>query len=293
MLPVGLIGVGPVCNSAKVRLPHTGFACMAICSAMTHSSQDMALTGSTVRGMVEYMRHVRTAAVRPAGIYDPFLLFLIFNAVLEQIVIFGTGHLARTVYEHIQDDDRFEVVAFTVDAPDTDNTLFGVPVVDFKEIESRFDPSEYRMLIVMGYSERNQKRKRVFGRAKAKGYALASYIHKTNTIPKSVSIGENCIMLENNTIEQHVSIGDDFGMLAMNLIGHHTNIEDHCFVTSGVVIGGCVGIGSGSTIGMNSTIKHDTQVARNTFVGAHVFIGSDTGENYVYEAPDPKIISTG
>ena len=73
------------------------------------------------------------------GIYDPFLLFLMFNVALEQIVIFGTGHLARTVYEHIQDDDRFEVVTFTMDAPDKD-ALFDLPVVDFKEIESRLVP---------------------------------------------------------------------------------------------------------------------------------------------------------
>ena len=148
------------------------------------------------------------------------------------------------------------------------------------------------MLIVIGYSERNQKRKRVFERVKNKGYCMVNYIHSTSIVPKSTEIGENCIILENNVFQPHVSIGDDSGMLTSNVVSHHVRIEAHCFITEHVCIGGRAIIGSGSTLGLNSTIKQRVKIANKTFVGANVFVKSDTTENSVYEAPDSKIISS-
>lgn len=211
--------------------------------------------------------------------------------LLEKIIIFGIGQLAQLLHEYILDDTKFEVVAFTADNP-TVNTLHDLPVIDFNDIHVQYNSSEYKMLIVIGYSERNQKRRKVFDRVKQKGYSMVNYIHPTSIVPKSTKMGENCIILENNVFQPHVSIGDDLGMLSSNLVSHHVKIEDHCFLTEHVCVGGRVVIGSGSTLGMNSTIKQRVQIAKKTFVGANVFIKSNTIENYVYEAPDPKVISS-
>ena len=211
---------------------------------------------------------------------------------MDKIILFGTGQLAQLLYDYIEDDGQFEIVAFTADNPDV-SILHDLPVIDFTDIETKFSPSEYKMLIVIGYSERNQKRKRVFERVKNKGYSMVNYIHSTSIVPKSTEIGENCIILENNVFQPHVSIGDDFGMLTSNVISHHVKIEPHCFVTEHVCVGGRVTVGSGSTLGLNSTIKQRVKIASKTFVGANVFVKSDTAENSVYEAPEPKIIFSG
>jgi len=211
---------------------------------------------------------------------------------LEKIILFGIGQLSQLLHDYIQDDGQFEIVAFTADHPDVD-TLYDLPVIDFANIETRFSPSEYKILIVIGYSERNQKRKRVFERVKNKGYSMINYIHSSSIVPKSTVMGENCIILENNVFQPHVSIGNDLGMLSANLVSHHVKIEDHCFLTEHVCVGGRVTIGSGSTLGLNCTIKQRIKIANKTFVGANVFVRSDTVENSVYEAPDPKIIFSG
>ena len=209
---------------------------------------------------------------------------------MDKIIIFGIGQLAQLLHEYMKGDAKYQVVAFTVDDPRI-NTLFDIPVIDFSKLETQYNPSEYKILVVIGYSERNQKRKRVFNRVKEKGYSMINYIHPTSIIHKSTKMGENCIILENNVFQPFVSIGDDLGMLSSNVVSHHVKIKDHCFLTEHVTVGGRVVIGSGSTLGFNSTIKQRVKIAKKTFVGADVFIKSDTIENSVYEAQDPKIIS--
>lgn len=212
--------------------------------------------------------------------------------MLEKIIIFGIGQLAQLLHEYIQDDGQFEIVAFTADNPEV-NTLFGLPVVEFNELEKQYAPSDYKILIVIGYSERNQKRRKVFERVKNKGYSMVNYIHRSSIVPKSTIMGENCIILENNVFQPHVTIGDDMGMLSSNVVSHHVQIEDHCFLTEHVCVGGRVKIGTGSTLGLNSTIKQRVIISPNTFVGANVYLRSDSSKNSVYEAPEPKIISSG
>ena len=212
--------------------------------------------------------------------------------MLEKIIIFGIGQLAQLLYDYIEEDKQFEVVAFTSDNPTMDK-LYNLPVVDFSNVEKQYSPSEYKMLIVIGFSERNQKRKKVFERVKEKGYYLVNYVHTTSILHKTTILGENCIILENNVFQPHVSIGNNLGMLSSNVVSHHVKIEDHCFLTEHVCVGGRVTIGSGSTLGFNSTVKQRVKIAKKTFVGANVFLKYDTIENSVYESPDPKIISSG
>ncbi len=211
---------------------------------------------------------------------------------MEKIVIFGTGQLAQLLYDYIDEDRQFEIVAFTEDSPVRDE-LNGLPIVDFNDVLDRYPPDIFKMLIVVGYSQRNQKRKKIFERAKSHGYSLVNYIHPSSILPKTTTIGENCIILENNVFQPHVCIGDDMGMLSSNVVSHHVRIEDHCFLTGHVYVGGRVTIGSGSTLGLDCTVKQRVKIAPKTFVGANVFLKSDTTENSVYESPDPKILSTG
>ncbi len=210
---------------------------------------------------------------------------------LEKIIIFGTGQLAQILHDYIEEDQQFEIIAYTQDNP-TQNQLNGLPIVDFAQIQSKYPPDTYKMLIVIGFSKRNQKRKNVFERVKSKGYCLVNYIHATSILHKTTKMGENCIILANNNFEPHVCMGNNVIMLSSNIVGHHTNIDDHCFITTSVCVAGRVTINSGATLGLHCTIKQHIKIAEKTFVGANVFVKSDTAKNSVYEAPDPKIIST-
>jgi sugar O-acyltransferase (sialic acid O-acetyltransferase NeuD family) len=120
--------------------------------------------------------------------------------------------------------------------------------------------------------------------AKAKGYALISYVSSKATTWPGFSCGENCFILEDNTIQPFATIGRDVILWSGNHIGHHTAIQDHVFVSSHVVICGCCTIEPFCFLGVNATIRDETVVARETLVGAGALILKDTKPGEVYKA---------
>ena len=70
-----------------------------------------------------------------------------------------------------------------------------------------------------------------------------------------------------------------------NHIGHETVIEDHCNITTHVVISGHVRIQSFCFIGVNATIHDNILIAPETLIGAGAVISKDTVEKGVYLPP--------
>src|SRR6056297_833050 len=145
----------------------------------------------------------------------------------SKLVIFGTGDIAELAWYYFTSEDRCEISCFTVDR-------------DF--IEKKCPANEYKMFIAISYSGLNRLRAQKYFEAKQKGYSFLSYISPKATIYDNSSTGENCCVFEDNTIQPFVKIGNNVTLWSGNHVGHHSVIEDHCFITSHVVISGGVTI---------------------------------------------------
>jgi acyl-[acyl carrier protein]--UDP-N-acetylglucosamine O-acyltransferase len=88
--------------------------------------------------------------------------------------------------------------------------------------------------------------------------------------------------LEDNTIQPFVEIGSNVTLWSGNHIGHDTIIEDHCFISSHVVVSGHVHIHEYSFIGVNATLRNSITIAPETLVGAGAIIMRDTVARGVY-----------
>ena len=204
---------------------------------------------------------------------------------MAKVVIFGVGQLAELAHFYLTHDSAHEVAGFTVDrAWLSADTFQGLPVVPFEEVEARFPPSGYSMFVPMSFKKMSHNREEKFRAAKAKGYALVSYVSSRATTWPGFAPGENCFILEDNTIQPFVTIGDNCVLWSGNHIGHHSVIKDHVFITSHVVVCGCCTIESFSFLGVNSTIRDETVVARETLVGAGALVLRDTKEYEIYKA---------
>ena len=65
-----------------------------------------------------------------------------------EIVIFGTGQIAEVADFYFQHDSSYKVVAFTVDKDFLkDNDFHGRPVVPFENVEARYPPAAYSLLL--------------------------------------------------------------------------------------------------------------------------------------------------
>ena len=194
----------------------------------------------------------------------------------KKVVIIGDRAIAEVAYEYFTHDSYYEVSAFTVEREYLKrDTLLGLPMVPFEDVESVYPPTGHDLFVALGYGQMNRLRSRLFQAAKAKGFALASYVSSSARVWPNTRIGENVFIFESNVIQPFVSIGDNVVLWSGNHVGHHAAIGDHVFVSSHVVIAGYVQVGNHSFLGVNATIADNVTIGRDCLIGAGALVLHD------------------
>lgn len=204
---------------------------------------------------------------------------------MADLVIFGTGDIARLAHHYFSTDSEHRVVAFTVDAAyKTSETFCGLPVVAFDEAPAAYPPDRVSMFVALSYAKMNEVRAEKYLAAKALGYRLVSYVSSRCSFLTTTPPGDNCFVLEDNTVQPFVTIGSNVTLWSGNHIGHDSTIGDHCFISSHVVVSGHVRIGSHCFLGVNATLRNAVTLGDHTLVGAGALIMKDTRPRSVYVA---------
>ena len=201
---------------------------------------------------------------------------------MAQLLIFGAGDVARLANVYFRTDSPHQVAAFVVDAPfKTADTFDNLPLLAFDEALERFPPAEYAAFVAIGYAKMNRVRREKYDQMRTAGYALVSYISSRCTY-LTTPPGDNCFILEDNTVQPFVTLGNDVTLWSGNHIGHDSIIEDHCFITSHVVVSGHVRVGSGSFLGVNATLRNAITIAPESLIVAGAVITKNTTPKGVY-----------
>jgi sugar O-acyltransferase (sialic acid O-acetyltransferase NeuD family) len=204
----------------------------------------------------------------------------------KKLILVGDSAFAEIAYEYYTHDSDYEVVAFAVEvAFRKRDELFGLPVIDVEEMETEFAPCQHSVYVATVYTQLNRLRARLMGEAKAKGYALASYISSHAFIWPNVSIGEHCFIFENNTVQPFVRLEDNVVLWSGNHIGHHSTVKSHCFISSHVVLSGFCVVGESCFLGVNSTVANNITIGPDCWVGPGALIVKDTDAQSFYKAP--------
>ncbi len=210
---------------------------------------------------------------------------------IKPIVLFGTGKIAEVVHHFMVHEAGISVAAFTVDAAYVgDGKKEGRPVVDFNDVEKQFPPDKFDLFVALGYHDMNALRAKKIGEAKAKGFALPSFIHPQSGLPKGTTIGENCFIMRDVHIHPKVTIGNDVFVWSGAIIGHHTVLGDHGWFTSGANIAGACTIADHCFFAINSTVSHGVRIGRRCFIGANALVTKDMADEQVIIAQNDKPI---
>ena len=202
---------------------------------------------------------------------------------MAKLVIFGAGDIARLAHHYFTHDSPHEDAAFVVDRAFRQGDEFqGLPLIDAEDATERFPPGDYDMFVAMSYAKMNAVRAEKYASMKAAGYRLVSYVSSRCSYLSQTPPGDNCFILEDNTIQPFVTIGNNVTLWSGNHIGHDATIEDHCFITSHVVVSGHVRIGTRTFIGVNATLRNSITIAPETLIGAGAIIMKDTKAKEVY-----------
>ena len=202
----------------------------------------------------------------------------------RKLVIVGAGEFAEIAYEYFTYDSGYDVAAFAVERQYRDkDELFGLPVIDFEDMEMKYSKDEYETYVAVTYTQLNRVRTRLYDMCKAKGYMCASYVSSRAFVWHNVKIGENTFIFEDNTIQYHASIGNNVVLWSGNHIGHRSVIEDNCWLSSHAVISGFCHIGINCFIGVYATVGECVEIADDVLLGAGALtVKNLTQEGQVY-----------
>lgn len=211
----------------------------------------------------------------------------------QDLVIVCDTAFAEIAYEYFTYDSSYRVVAFCVERDFLKkDQLFGLPVVPFEEIEILYPPHCHHIFVASVYTELNRLRTRLYLKAKAKGYPLASYISSSAFVWRNCEMGEHCFIFENNVVQPFVKLGNNVILWSGNHIGHHSTIKDHCFISSHVVVSGYVTIGESCFVGVNATIANNVTIAKDCLVGAGSLVLKDVPEDKVVKGEASELVSS-
>ena len=132
------------------------------------------------------------------------------------------------------------------------------------------------MFVALSYAQMNRCARRSTPQMQAARLSAGQLRQLALHVSVRTPPGDNCFILEDNTIQPFVTIGNNVTLWSGNHIGHDSVIEDHCFITSHVVVSGHVRVGAYSFIGVNATLRNSIEIAPGTLVGAGAVIMKNT-----------------
>lgn len=209
---------------------------------------------------------------------------------MARLVIFGAGDIARLAHFYFTRDSEHSVEAFVVDRDfKRSDELCGLPLYAADEMSARCPPDTHALFVALSYARMNRLRMEKYFAMRDAGYTLVSYVSSHCTYLSDQPPGDNCFILEDNTIQPFARIGSNVTLWSGNHIGHDSVIEDHCFITSHVVVSGHVRIGQRAFVGVNATLRNSVNIAPDTLIGAGTTIMKDTQPGEVYLPPRPSL----
>ena len=213
------------------------------------------------------------------------------------LIIFGTAEIGALARFYFAQDSDYEPVAFTADDSYVESAYYeGLPVIPFSRIAKEFPPEDAEMHVALSYMKLNRLREEKYNQAKNAGYRLASYVCSKSVTWPDLSVGDNCLILENQTIQPTVKIGNNVQIWSGNHVGHGSHIGDHTYIASHVVISGHCKIGKRCFFGVNATLKDFISIGDESFIAMDASVTRDVpagavalgAQGTVLEADDPK-----
>jgi len=212
----------------------------------------------------------------------------------RNLVIVGASAFAEVAHEYFDAESGYRVVGYSVERQYlTGETLHGLPVVPFEDIGRHFAPAAHDVYVATVYTQLNRLRARLAAAAKAGGYRLASFISPRAQVWRNAQLGEHCFVFEHNTLQPFVQVGDDVVLWSGNHVGHHSRIQNHCFISSQVVLSGFCTIGRHSFLGVNSAVANNVTIGEDNWIGPGVVIMANTGPDQLFRAEQPAAAKVG
>jgi sugar O-acyltransferase (sialic acid O-acetyltransferase NeuD family) len=209
---------------------------------------------------------------------------------MKKILLAGKAITAEILSAYLRRDARYEVAGFIVDDEFVaQGGVGGYRTVGSSEAISAFSPDTHRVIMAMGYSDLNRSRETMFGRLRAMGYGIETYIHPDARVYTDQPVGEGSVILPGAVIEPHARVGANTMVWSNVMLAHHSSVDDHCWLAAGTVVSGQAKVLRNTFLGVSSTVVNAITVGEFNIVGANALISRDTKAYSVHLARSAEL----
>ena len=204
----------------------------------------------------------------------------------ENIVIWGASGHALVVADIIRLAGEYEIAGFLddINLQLHKKEFCGATIIGGTEQLDTFGEKGIRYLI-FGFGD-NNARLRLSKMVYEKGLRLATVVHPSATIAKSVSVGAGSVICAGAVVNPGSKIGENVIINTSASVDHECIIGDGVHIGPGARLGGRVNIGKAAWIGIGATIKDRTIVGAGSIIGAGSTVLEDIPKGVLaYGAP--------
>lgn len=201
----------------------------------------------------------------------------------KNIVIVGSGGLAREIYSYIKYDIKHSLLQ-NVNIKgfvDKDLNSFNLSRIPEEYLGDEFSCSvadnDY-FIVALGFKH-NSLRRKIIGILGHRGARFFSYIHSSSFVGESVKIEEGVIICPNCVVTSGVIIGKHSILNIYSSVGHNCLLGEYSILSPYATLNGGVNTGHELFMGTNSVVLEGLTIGDKCRISAGVVLTKNIGDN--------------
>ncbi len=195
------------------------------------------------------------------------------------IFLFGAGGHARVVFDVVERQGRYEVVAVLDDAVRPGQVFCGVPVWSGREgFAMLAQLGVQKGLVAIGDNRDRQRVARIIADA---GLSFVTAIDPSAQIGREVVIEPGTVVMPGVVVNAGTSIGEHVIVNTSCSVDHDCRVEPFAHVAPGAHLGGGCTIGRLSHVGVGASVIQGIRIGQGATIGAGAAVVSDIPDGVV------------
>ena len=211
---------------------------------------------------------------------------------MRQIVIFGTGGMARDLHALLRDlvlaTSRFEVLGFLDDdAAQHGRRVHDLPVLGGAE----WIAANAHVEVAVGIGSPPAKR-RVVHRLRRAGARFPSLVHPSAIVGPDVTLGEGAVVSAGCVLTTDISLGPFVTVNTACTLAHDDLVDPYATLAPGVHLAGNVHLRTGAELGIGAVAIQGVTVGEWSIVGAGAVVTTDLEPNVTAVGVPARLVKT-
>ena len=211
---------------------------------------------------------------------------------MPDLVIVGTGTLARMVASALRQEGRQLPAAFAVERAHRDRDQWmDAPVVDLEALLVPGWMGPRRAVVAIGSRELGEPRRRVSEALADAGFELPAFVSRAAIVSVDAVVEPGAIVLPGAIVEPGAAVRRGAVLWSGCQLCHDGDLGAWSFVGPGAVIAGCCTVGPHAFVGANATLLDHVRIAERCVVGAGAVVSRDMEQPAVVAAAPPRPVA--